>query len=262
MKRIHLFEIEDQSWFPAWIRDYLTKLLNVFHKMLNTKEEFADLLNKVIEKTGKIEIVDLCSGAGGPIIETAKILKEKHERNDLKLTLSDLYPNKKVANEINSDDNKSVSYYEESLNAEYVDGKLNGIRTMVCSLHHMRPNTVHNILKDAQDSKEGFCAIEISDNSYPKWIWWLTIPFSFITCLFITPMVKKLTLGQIIFTYLIPIVPLFFAWDGAVSNARTYTMDDIEIILSTIRKPEYSWEPGVLKGNKSKKMFLIGYPTD
>lgn len=261
MKRIHLFEIEDQSWFPDWIRDYLTKNLNVFHKILNTKEDLANLLNKVIEKTGKSEIVDLCSGAGGPIIETATLLKEKHGRTNLKLTLSDLYPNKKVAKMLNSDEDKSVSYYENSLNAEHVEGKLTGIRSMVCSLHHMKPEVATNILADAQNSEEGFCAIEISDNSYPKWIWWLTIPFSFIICLFITPMAKKLTLGQIIFTYLIPIVPLFFAWDGAVSNARTYTMDDIEIILSKIRKPQYTWEPGVLTEGKSKKMYLIGYPT-
>ena len=199
MKRIHLFEIEDQSWFPSWIRDYLTNNLNVFHKLLNTKEVLAGLLNKVLEKTGKSEIVDMCSGAGGPILESVEILKEKHGRKELKLTLSDLYPNKKIAKQLNSDDDKSVSYYEDSLNAENVDGKLKGIRSMVCSLHHMRPETVTNILTDAQDSNEGFCALEISDNSYPKWIWWLTIPFSFIICLFITPMVKKLTLGQIIF---------------------------------------------------------------
>ena len=74
-------------------------------------------------------------------------------------------------------------------------------------------------------------------------------------------MSKGLTLPQVFFTYIIPIIPICFAWDGAVSNARTYTMDDIEVILSKIRKPEYTWEPGVLKGKKSKKMYLIGYPT-
>ena len=171
MKRIHLFEIEDLSWFPAWIRDYLTKNLNVFHKMLNTKKDLANLLNRVIEKTGQSEILDLYSGAGGPIIESVKLLKEKHGRKNIKLTLSDLYPNKKVATELNSNEDKSVSYYENSLNAEHVEGKLTGIRLMVCSLHHMKPETVINILTNVQNSDEGFCAIEISDNSYPKWIW-------------------------------------------------------------------------------------------
>lgn len=258
MKRIQLVEIEDLQWFPSWIRDCMTYLINVMHKFLDTKKDLAGLLKQVIDKTGTTEILDLCSGAGGPIIDSVNLLKKDQ---DLTLTLTDLYPNKKFAQQVNSDTDKSVSYLESSVNAEHVKKGMKGIRTMVCSLHHMKPETVENILTNAQQAKEGFCAIEISDNSFPKWIWWLSIPFSFITCLVITPMARPLTAQQLIFTYLIPIIPLCFAWDGAVSNARTYTMDDIEIILSKIRKSEYTWEPGVLKGKRSKKMYLLGYPT-
>ncbi|MDG1174997.1 MAG: hypothetical protein P8N07_04275 [Flavobacteriales bacterium] len=258
MKRIQLFEIEDQSWFPAWIRDSMTRLINVMHKFLETKKDLSGLLKKVMDKTGKSKIVDLCSGAGGPVIDSVNILKEEINVN---LTLTDLYPNKKVAAKLNSDSDDSVTYMELPVNAVDVPENLNGIRTMVCSLHHMRPETVEENLTNAQEAKEGFCAIEISDNSSPKVLWWLSIPFSFIISLIVTPMSKGLTLPQVFFTYIIPIIPICFAWDGAVSNARTYTMDDIEVILSKIRKPEYTWEPGVLKGKKSKKMYLIGYPT-
>lgn len=258
MKRIQLFEIEDQSLFPAWIRDSMTKLINVMHKFLETKKDLSGLLKKVMDKTGKSQIVDLCSGAGGPVIDSVDILKKEIKIN---LTLTDLYPNKKIATQLNSDSDDSVSYMETPVNAVNVPENLDGIRTMVCSLHHMKPKTVEEILSNAQEAKEGFCAIEISDNSFPKILWWVSIPFTFITCLIITPMAKGLTVQQVIFTYLIPIIPVFFAWDGAVSNARTYTMNDIEIILSKIRKPEYTWEPGVLKGKKAKKMYLIGYPT-
>ena len=258
MKRIQLFEIEDQQWFPAWIRDSMTRLINVMHTFLETKKDLAELLKKVIDKTGKSNIVDLCSGAGGPVIDSLKLLRKDKK---LTLTLTDLYPNKKFAAKINSDPDDSVSFLETPVNAVDVPNNLGGIRTMICSLHHMKPKIVEEILTNAQEAKEGFCAIEISDNSYPKILWWLSIPFSFITCLIITPMAKGITIPQVVFTYLIPIIPLCFAWDGAVSNARTYTMDDIESILSKIRKKDYTWEPGVLKGKKSKKMYLIGYPT-
>ena len=258
MKRIHLFEIEDQQWFPAWIRDSMTRLINVMHNFLETKKDLAELLKKVIKKTGESKIIDLCSGAGGPVVDSVELLKKEKE---LTLTLTDLYPNKKFAKKLNSDSDDSVSYLETSVNAINVPENLDGIRTMVCSLHHMKPEIVREILTNAQEAQEGFCAIEISDNSYPKILWWLSIPFSFIICLIITPMAKGITIPQLIFTYLIPVIPICFAWDGAVSNARTYTMDDIEIILSKIRKPEYTWEPGVLKGKKAKKMYLIGYPT-
>ena len=258
MKRIHLFEIEDQQWFPAWIRDSMTRLINVMHNFLETKKDLAELLKKVIKKTGESKIIDLCSGAGGPVVDSVELLKKEKE---LTLTLTDLYPNKKFAKKLNSDSDDSVSYLETSVNAINVPENLDGIRTMVCSLHHMKPEIVQEILTNTQEAQEGFCAIEISDNSYPKILWWLSIPFSFIICLIITPMAKGITIPQLIFTYLIPVIPICFAWDGAVSNARTYTMGDIEIILSKIRKPEYTWEPGVLKGKKAKKMYLIGYPS-
>ncbi len=236
----------------------MTRLINVMHNFLETRKDLSALLKNVIDKTGKSKIVDLCSGAGGPVIDSVEMLKEEMELN---LTLTDLYPNKKFASKVNSDSNDFVSYIKSPVNAVNVPDNLDGIRTMVCSLHHMKPETVEEILTNTQEAEEGFCAIEISDNSFPKILWWISIPFSFITCLIITPMAKGITIPQVIFTYLIPIIPICFAWDGAVSNARTYTMNDIEIILSKIRKPNYTWEPGVLKGKRSKKMYLIGYPA-
>jgi len=32
MKRIHLFEFEDFSWFPNWLRVRMTRLIVVMHR--------------------------------------------------------------------------------------------------------------------------------------------------------------------------------------------------------------------------------------
>ena len=63
-----------------------------------------------------------------------------------------------------------------------------------------------------------------------------------------------------IFTYLIPLIPITFAWDGAVSNARTYTLEDMDILLEDLESVSYAWEKGVIHG-KSKKLYLLGLPT-
>lgn len=68
-----------------------------------------------------------------------------------------------------------------------------------------------------------------------------------------------MTWQQLIFTYLIPIIPICFAWDGAVSNARTYTLQDMDILLEDLKIPDYTWKKGIIKG-KSKKLYLIGVP--
>ena len=72
-------------------------------------------------------------------------------------------------------------------------------------------------------------------------------------------MARPMTVQQIVFTYLIPIIPLTFAWDGAVSNARTYTLKDMDMLLEGLESKDYLWEKGVVKG-KSKKVYLMGMP--
>ncbi len=261
MKRIHLFEFEDQSWFPNWLRMLMTRYIVAIHKLLGSAEELADLLAKTLPYSESPKIIDMCSGGGGPMPEVVQILKEKHGVTDLSLNLSDLYPNTDVAAEINSQGDSDITYLTEPIDATNLPEKHKGIRTMICSMHHMKPDLAKSILKDAKDARQPICVFEISDNSFPPvWLWWLPIPINIITTLFITPMVRPMNWKQIVFTYLIPLLPIFIAWDGAVSNSRTYTLEDMDILLEGLHSEDYTWEKGVIKG-KSKKLYLLGLPV-
>ena len=68
LKRIHLFEIEDQSWFPNIIRDCMTKNINVMHSIVKTNEYLPELLARVLKETKTTKIIDLCSGGGLSLI--------------------------------------------------------------------------------------------------------------------------------------------------------------------------------------------------
>ena len=258
MKRIHLFEFEDFAWFPNWIRICLTRLMIVMHNLLNSKTELAELLNKVLKEANTTKIVDLCSGSGGPMPDVVIELKEKNGYS-IDLTLTDLYPSLVDAKRINEEDD-GIKYLTTPVDATNPGSDLKGLRTMICSFHHMDKKSAHSILKSAFDESEAICIFEISDNSYPKFLWWLTIPINLISCLFITPLVKPLTWYQLVFTYLIPIIPIFFAWDGAVSNARTYTIEDMKKLIQDLQSDQYTWKMDTIKG-KSKKLFLVGMPT-
>ena len=65
-----------------------------------------------------------------------------------------------------------------------------------------------------------------------------------------TPFVKNLTLKQIIFTYLIPIVPLIYAWDGQASLVRMYTFKDIEKYYDFKRSGD------IRKGDVSEEFYI------
>lgn len=231
------------------------------HKILGTSDVLSEILAKGLKKTKSNKILDMCSGSGGPMLDVAKTLKEKHGVSDLQLTLSDLYPNDHAAAQINNGDDSSVSYITSPVDATDIHTDKDGMRTMVCSMHHMRPETAKAILKDAKDAKRPICIYEISDNAFPIWIWWVSIPITFIMTFFITPLVRPMSWQQVVFTYIIPVLPLFIAWDGAVSNARTYTLKDWDIILEDLQSDDYTWEKDTVKGKGGNKIYLLGYPT-
>jgi len=97
MKRIQLFEFEDYSWFPNWLRIYLTRMMVVMHKLLNTSEEMAELVRRGLKYTTHNNIIDLCSGSGGPMPEVIEVLKTKYQVENPRLLMTDLYPNQGYA---------------------------------------------------------------------------------------------------------------------------------------------------------------------
>ncbi len=258
MKRIHLFEFEDLKWFPNWIRICMTRLIMVMHKKFNTSEDMAKLLVKLIKQTNTSTIVDLCSGSGGAMIDTVSHLNNTHKIKNVKLLLTDLYPNLADAERINQKNNR-IQYRTTPLNATNLDTDIRGILTMVGSFHHMKPELARKILVEAQKKRQPICIMEIH-KKFPIILWWLFIPLSAILCLFITPLVKPLTIKQIIFTYLIPIIPICFAWDAVITSGRIYRMEDLDVLLKGLKENNYAWEKGIIKG-KSEKIYLMGYPN-
>lgn len=259
MKRIHLFEFEDFAWFPNWLRMCMTHYIVAIHRLLGSGEALADLIARALPHARQKHILDLCSGSGGPLPEALRVLKEKHSIDGVRLTFSDLYPNTAAARQIEAQGNPDISYLTQPVDATRPGLAHQGLRTMVCSMHHMKPALARAILKDASDSRQPICIFEISDNSAPIWLWWTAIPFSFLMVFFITPLVRPMSWQQLVFTYLIPLIPLFIAWDGAVSNARTYTPGDIEALLEGLHTEGYNWEIGQIKGSGSK-MYVLGLP--
>lgn len=68
MQRQHLFEFEDAPWLPAAIRDGAIDLLDEWAARLGVHDALAPVLASVLKATGAAHIVDLCSGAGGPVL--------------------------------------------------------------------------------------------------------------------------------------------------------------------------------------------------
>lgn len=257
MQRLNIFEFEDFQWFPNIWRKSMTRLIIVAHRMFKSEQVITKMIGDVLTQSGHSKIIDLCSGSGGPMEGVYGSLKKEHR--DLNLALTDLYPNKEAAALINSKED-GISYDLNSVNAAEVSQDLKGVRTMICSFHHMPPTVARGILENAKSAQQPLCVFELSDNSVPKLLAWIAFPINILMCLFITPFVKPLTWHQLLFTYLIPVIPIFYAWDGAVSNVRTYSLKDLDELLDGLEDDTYAWKKEVVKKGSAKFLTLVGMP--
>ena len=267
MKRVQLFEFEDFNWFPSWIRTSMTSLLAVLHKILGTKEVLSNLISDIYRKYNFTQIVDMGSGSGGIMPEVVTHLNEQQKSN-INLLLTDLYPNKKFINYINNQSIENVSYQFESLDATDLASSPEGLKTMINSFHHMPPNKAKQILKTAQENKQPLLIYEITENKLPLLLWWILLPISlpilFIMTWFMTPFCKPLSLKQLIFTYLIPIISICYAWDGQASMPRMYTFNDVNSLLKDFKDDKvYQWKMETAKkaNGKSLGYYILGLPV-
>ncbi|MGB5666842.1 MAG: class I SAM-dependent methyltransferase [Maribacter sp.] len=267
MKRIQLFEFEDFIWFPGWLRICMTNLIVILQKMIGIPEVLSGLIANVLRKKNLLNIVDLGSGSGGVMPEVMESLRNAQNLKNIQMVLTDLYPNPEMYKKFNINRNDQISYIETSVDATNIAPAPEGLKTMINSFHHMPPKKARAILESAQRTNQPLLIYEMGVNNIPLLIWWLLLPISLIILiimvLFMTPFVKPLTWRQIAFTYLIPIIPLCYAWDGQASFPRMYTLKDLDVLLEGLGSDNYTWEKGFAKKKNGKKQgtYLLGIPN-
>ena len=267
MKRIELFEFEDFDWLPKVVRSGVTNLIIVLHKMMGTKEVIARLLVSIREKYEFYQIVDLGSGSGGPMPDVIEQLNKTTPQEPVSLILSDLHPNPKIVDTFNNHVSGNVSYHKDAINAMDIANTPKGVKTMIASFHHMNPSIAKKILNSAEENNEPILIYELAKNNVPFLIWCLLLPISLtilITMsLVMTLFVRPLRFKQLLFTYIIPLIPIVYAWDGQASLMRTYTFNDVKKLLGENENPNYTWTIADAKKANGKKLgyYISGVPV-
>lgn len=137
MKRIQLFEFEDFSWFPDGLRSGMTNLIAVLQRMMGINKVLADCIGEVLKEQNLSTIVDLGSGSGRPMPEALKRIHENKELENVKLLLTDLYPNPQAIKKFNRREGDRIAYRESPVDARNLKTAPHGLLTMVNSFHHM-----------------------------------------------------------------------------------------------------------------------------
>jgi hypothetical protein len=255
--RLHLFELEDLEWFPARIRDFGTDFIHFVETRIELHKAIVPLLGDALRRTGSTRVVDLCSGGSGPIANIAKDLAQ--EGLDVQFMLTDRFPNIAAFERVVGESEGRIVYSCEPVNALSVSPDLVAFRTIINAFHHFRPDTARAILRDAVAVGQPIAIFEIPERTVR------TILPMFLTPLFVwlaTPFIRPFSWLRLLFTYLIPIVPLCSLWDGVVSQLRAYRDVDLRKMTEGLGGGEYEWRAGwaPVPSIRGKVTWLIGLP--
>ena len=252
MRRLHLFEFGDLPWFPQVLRDAETAYLSVAYRLLPLGRMWAEKIATTLRSGEPVEILDLCSGSGGPLPSVLEELEKRGFQVQVKLT--DLYPNPELAW------HPRMSWVAEPVNATQVPSGFLGVRTMFSGFHHFRPDAAKAILKSAFDSGRAICIFEGGQGSLAGIAMMLLVP---VNVLLLMPFARPFRWSYLVFTYLIPIMPFIVFWDGVVSMLRIYSPQRMLEFTRDLQKPGYGWEIGLIevRGMPGGLPYLIGRPS-
>lgn len=254
----HLFEFEDLAWFPGTIRESMTDYLRYLITSLNFYKPVIPLIIEGLKKTNSSKIIDLCSGGGGAIEKIQMNLVQQSDI-DLKIILTDKFPNTNAFEYIFAKTNGRISFLDISVDASDVPENLEGFRTLFSGFHHFNKDLAKAVLKNAVDAK---CGIAIFDGGNKNILAVLGVLIIHPILFFLfTPFFQPFRFSRLFFTYIIPVIPFCTVWDGVVSIIRLYKPGELLKIAHEVNHEDYTWEAGKKRSNFGLNVtYLTGYP--
>jgi len=255
MRRIQFIEFHDQPWFPSSIRDDITDALQFGLSFLKAYAPIAPLLHGPLDSASSRSIVDMCSGGGGPWLYLSRKLGGAAQA--IHVCLTDKYPNLRAFQNFSGASENRITFCPDPVDAMNVPGELTGFRTMFTSFHHFSPKQARAILQNAVDDGQNIGIFEMTRRA-PLTLG-LMFPWALMP-LFFTPWIRPFRWSRLLRTYVIPIVPFVFLFDGIVSCLRTYRPEELREMVEKLTENGYRWQIGEQSGTAAEMpiTYLIG----
>jgi hypothetical protein len=246
-------------------RDFITDHLRYTHNQAMREPvnaAIAERLAAVLARTQTTQIVDLCAGAGGPVAKIGRILVEDLSV-PVTVVVTDLFPNVGAFRRLEAESGGRIRARYESTNATDVPAELPGLRTLFTALHHFRPPQVQLVLADAVRKRAPIAVFEPLERTVRMMV--LVGLMSFLRGFTHTHIVGRLTVQRFLLTYVLPLAPAMFAWDGTISTLRTYTASELLELARGVTTAGYEWEAGRFDVpgpyGRMPTTFLVGVPV-
>jgi hypothetical protein len=259
--RLNVFEFCDFQWLPHCIRDAATDYLTTMLRLSGHSALIARQALGALREVGARSIIDFGSGGTGPTMTVVEELSKNGFPG--KVWLTDLQPNLLAFERARARLPGTVEYCPEPVRAggQLPESlrRIEGVRTYFNCLHHFPEADVAATLADAEQKQQPVLVIEVAGRSA------LTL-LMMVSSLFMVPFfmlaVRPLRWNHLVFTYLVPILPVLIAWDGFASCWRVYGKRDLQRLVGGFDKEHYTWSYGTFRLGSAPLYgsYLVGKP--
>ena len=242
MRRRQVVEIEDLPWCPRVVRHGGTDRLGFLANTTRGFDVVAPKIRAAMDATGTSNIVDLCSGGGGPWLT---LERELAKSGPVHVELTDLYPNLGALSAIHERSGGRCGFRSTSIDATDVPAELDGVRTMFSSFHHFPPERASAILADAVRKRRAITVFEAVDQrALPM----LLMPVQAAAVFALTPFMRPFRWSRLLFTYALPLIPGLVLFDGVMSMLRIYLADELKELVARVPGSEsFAWDIGTTR---------------
>jgi len=258
MRRRAWFEIHDHRLFPGFLRDLVTEALEAMWNARDFYGPVAARLRLALHESGATQVVDLCSGGGGPWLGFSHHVAGE-DGSAPAVLLTDKYPNLNAFQHVKDTTGRAIDFYPEPVDAMRIPSALTGFRTMFSTFHHFQPDEATAILRHAFDQRQGIAIFEGAKCD------WRTLAAVFVVPLLalrLAPQIQPFRWARIFWTYCLPVIPFTLWFDGLLSCLRSYSQADMRELVEGLRDENYSWEIGDERRGLVSVRYLVGCPIN
>ncbi|MEM6803652.1 MAG: hypothetical protein AAF696_19765 [Bacteroidota bacterium] len=225
MKRKQVPQISNSKWFPGFLTRCIHEFMTWFVHTIKAAKPFMPIIEEGLKYADRIVVIDKKGGAG---FETLEVFLDEHIE-------------------------------KVHIDSAQFEAAEKGLYVSVNSFHQFGPEKAKEMLQKVSANKQPIAVLEGNNDSLWQ-VFGMTVIVP-LTVLLTAPFVKPFRIERLIFTYLIPILPLVTFLDGFIALFKLYAPQDLDELTASITRENYNWRSGKLdNGRGGKIIYLLGYP--